>query len=150
MTDKYSVKHINKKIILVSINLQQMRLSIQKLYSKDNLVFFFAYLCKNKVISSWEFQESLKKTVLCRSSCVLLALEEFNCSINTQQSILSFHPWRFLLAFPVMLLHSKIHFYQLTTWMTLFASFTHVHKYLMEKIVPGREDSLFVKARSQL
>ena len=149
MTDKYSVKDINKNIILVSINIQQMRLSIQKLYSKDNLIFFFAYLCKNKIISSWEFQESLTKNMLCRSSYVLLALEEFNCSINTQSSILSFHPWRFLLAFPVMLLHSKIHFYQLTTWI-LFASLTHVHKYLMEKIVLGREDSLFAKARSQL
>ena len=52
MTDKYSVKDINKNIILILFNLQQMRLSIQKLYSKDNLIFFFAYLCKNKIISS--------------------------------------------------------------------------------------------------
>ena len=34
MTDKYSVNDINKNIILISINLQQMRLSIQILYSK--------------------------------------------------------------------------------------------------------------------
>ena len=42
MTDKNSVKDINKNIILILFNLQQMRLSIQKLYSKDNLIFFFA------------------------------------------------------------------------------------------------------------
>lgn len=44
MTDKNSVKDINKNILIL-FNLQQMRLSIQKLYSKDNLIFFFAYLC---------------------------------------------------------------------------------------------------------
>ena len=44
MTDKNSVKDINKNIILVLFNLQQMRLSIQKLNSNDNLIFFFAYL----------------------------------------------------------------------------------------------------------
>ena len=44
MIDKNSVKDINKNIILVLFNLQQMRLSIQKLNSNDNLIFFFAYL----------------------------------------------------------------------------------------------------------
>lgn len=44
MTDKNSVKDINKNILIL-FNLQQMRLSIQKLYSKDNLIFFFTYLC---------------------------------------------------------------------------------------------------------
>ena len=68
---------INKSHMLVALNLQQMRL-LFKIIFKSWIILFFVYLWKNKVISSQEFQESLKKTLLCRSCYPIFALYELH------------------------------------------------------------------------
>ena len=47
--------------MLVSLNLQKMRVFIQKLYQKGYLAFSVIYYGRNKVISARELRELLKR-----------------------------------------------------------------------------------------
>lgn len=110
--------------------------NLLSLVSSGYLIFFSVYHLRNKVISSMEFQESLKK-LCCAGLCyVILDLCKFKL-FSKNITISPFHLQLFFLVIAATYLHSIGIFLQLQMWMTLFTSFKHAYKHLFWPTFPG-------------